>query len=226
MPHTINGTTGEVPASWTTAGRPSSPVAGQTGFNTTLLTLEVYSGSVWEPLVTTNDTGTVTPTMLSQKLTQMTSLAYNWNGLTTNTVLDFTGIPSWAKRVTVQLAGVSTNSTGTLVVQIGSGSFATSGYVSGSARAVVTTVSGGTATAGFHLNASGATNLIHGHFILSNITGNQWVSSHMLGETGSGGMVCGGGWITLGGVLDRVRLTTTGGTDTFDAGTVNVMYEG
>lgn len=47
MPITLNGTTGEVPASWTTAGRPSSPVAGQTGFNTTLGVMETYNGTAW-----------------------------------------------------------------------------------------------------------------------------------------------------------------------------------
>jgi hypothetical protein len=34
-----------------------------------------------------------------------------------------------------------------------------------------------------------------------------------------------GNALALGGVLDRVRLTTVNGTDTFDAGTVNILYE-
>lgn len=34
-------------ASWTTAGRPTSPVAGQRGYNSTLARMEVYIGSSW-----------------------------------------------------------------------------------------------------------------------------------------------------------------------------------
>ena len=47
MPITLNGTTGEVFPSWTTATRPSSPVAGQTGYNTTLNVIETYNGTGW-----------------------------------------------------------------------------------------------------------------------------------------------------------------------------------
>jgi hypothetical protein len=43
----LNGTTGTVEASWTTATRPASPVAGQMGFNTTISAMETYTGSAW-----------------------------------------------------------------------------------------------------------------------------------------------------------------------------------
>lgn len=59
MPITLNGTTGEIFPSWTTAGRPSTPTAGQTGYNSTLNTLETYNGSAWGPVVTTVTPGTV-----------------------------------------------------------------------------------------------------------------------------------------------------------------------
>jgi hypothetical protein len=65
MPIILNGTTGEVPATWTTAGRPSTPSAGQTGYNSTLATLERYNGTSWGPIVTTSDSGTVTTSMLA-----------------------------------------------------------------------------------------------------------------------------------------------------------------
>ena len=45
MPIVLDGTKGEIPASWTTAGRPASPSAGQFGFNTTLGYLEWWSAS-------------------------------------------------------------------------------------------------------------------------------------------------------------------------------------
>lgn len=33
------------------------------------------------------------------------------------------------------------------------------------------------------------------------------------------------GDLLLSGTLDRVRITTANGTDTFDAGTINILYE-
>lgn len=58
MPLTLNGTTGEVFPSWTTATRPASPVAGQTGFNTTTAQMETYSGSAWTLAVNATSQGT------------------------------------------------------------------------------------------------------------------------------------------------------------------------
>ena len=48
MAITIHGTTGIVTASWTTGNRPSSPVAGQQGYNTTLKQMEVFLDTTWE----------------------------------------------------------------------------------------------------------------------------------------------------------------------------------
>ena len=47
MPVGIHGTTGIATANWTTGGRPSSPTAGQQGYNTTLKQMEVYLGTDW-----------------------------------------------------------------------------------------------------------------------------------------------------------------------------------
>ncbi len=47
MPIVLNGTTGATFPTWSTATRPASPVEGQTGFNTTLETLETYNGTQW-----------------------------------------------------------------------------------------------------------------------------------------------------------------------------------
>ena len=50
MTVTINGSTGIVGATWTTAGRPSSPAVGQRGFNTTTNAAEIYNGAQWNPM--------------------------------------------------------------------------------------------------------------------------------------------------------------------------------
>jgi hypothetical protein len=51
-----------------------------------------------------------------------------------------------------------------------------------------------------------------------------WVSSHTYRQLSTNALF-GGGTVTLGGTLDRVRITTVNGTDTFDAGTINILYE-
>lgn len=160
----------------------------------------------------------VTPTKMSQKLTSGTAVAS-----TSGTSIDFTGIPSWVKRITVMFNGVSVSGSAIVIVQVGSSSVSTSGY-NGSA-----TYGGGTAnfTTGFGVGNSGSgAYLRYGSMTLVNISGNVWVASY------SGGLSitefgCGGGVSpTLGGTLDRVRITNVNGTDTFDAGSINILYEG
>jgi hypothetical protein len=52
-----------------------------------------------------------------------------------------------------------------------------------------------------------------------------WVASIVSSQTNSATGIVGSGSKTLSGTLDRVRITTVNGTDTFDAGTINIMYE-
>lgn len=59
---------------------------------------------------------------------------------------------------------------------------------------------------------------------LIHMGGNVWVSSHS-GKVATTVGVCGGGDVALTGSLDRLRLTTANGTDAFDAGSVNILYE-
>jgi hypothetical protein len=143
---------------------------------------------------------------------------------TSGTFVDFTGIPSWVKRVTVLLNGVSTNGTSNLLLQVGAGSITNSGYTS--AMHTVNT-SNNSATTGFGLtSATVATTAYFGHITVSNFSGNIWIESHMLGAPAGNYTSSGGGTVTLAGVLDRLRVTTVNGTDAFDAGSINIMYEG
>ena len=146
---------------------------------------------------------------------------------TSGTAIDFTGIPSWAKRITVMFSGVSTSGSSNYQVQIGSGSVTTSGYACG-----FSFVSSGAATAnatsGFVVaNPSSAAVVFSGILTIALVSSNTWVSSHVMGETDAARAMLGGGTSpSLGGTLDRVRITTVNGTDTFDAGTINILYEG
>ena len=144
---------------------------------------------------------------------------------TSGTSIDFTSIPSWVKRITVMLSGVSTNGTSYFQIQIGSGTPATTGYVS----TVVysgTAQQGYTATTGFLVVAgNGATDAYGGMITLATLGSNIWVSQGSLSR-GDAYNWASSGRVSIGGTLDRVRITTVNGTDAFDAGSVNIMYEG
>ena len=142
---------------------------------------------------------------------------------TSGTAIDFTGIPSWVKRITVMFNGVSTNGTSVVQVQIGSGSFTVSDYNASSTSAggsVATTNS----TTGFPIYVASASGLISGHLVLTLISGNSWISSSAAKGT-TAATAFGGGDVSISGTLDRIRITTVNGTDTFDAGSINILYE-
>ena len=141
---------------------------------------------------------------------------------TSGTSIDFTSIPSWVKRITVMLNGVSTSGTSNLLVQVGAGSVTTTGYLSNSASGATVV----TSTAGFICTVSiGTASTVIGHIIITLLNSNNWVSSHVIGANSGNITSSGGGNISLGGTLDRVRITTVGGTDTFDGGSINILYE-
>ena len=147
---------------------------------------------------------------------------------TSGTSIDFTGIPSWAKRITVMLNGVSTNGTSTVILQIGdSGGIESTGYQSGSSFGDALSAST-TSNIGFIIDGTSLvdqTYLRHGLIQLVNMSGNTWIAAvDVFLQTGQ--IACAGaGSKTLSGTLDRIRLTTTGGVNAFDAGSVNIMYE-
>lgn len=144
---------------------------------------------------------------------------------TSGTTVDFNSIPSWVKRITLIFAGVSTNGTSTPLVQIGAGSVTTTGYTSSSAAVAAAGSTGfASSTAGFIMNSSGAANTVSGHMVLTTEGSNIWVASHTA-KYSSTFAIFGGGDIILAGTLDRVRITTTNGTDAFDAGFINILYE-
>jgi hypothetical protein len=140
---------------------------------------------------------------------------------TSGTSIDFTGIPSWVKRITVMFASVSTNGTSPMQIQIGNGSIVTTSYVS-TANYSTTTVSSTTGLLANYGNPASSSS--SGVISLYNISSNTWVSSGVTADDQARSSDCAGTKI-LGGTLDRVRITTVNGTDTFDAGSLNILYE-
>ena len=161
--------------------------------------------------------GAVTPDKLERPYTLETA-----KPSTSGVSVDFTGIPSWVKRVTIMLAGVSTSGTSDLLIQLGdAGGVEETGYLGSSTNTATATLY----TAGFGSMSNLAANVNHGSFIITQLSGNTWVCSGILGRSNSGGVVITGGSKTLSATLTQVRITTVNGTDTFDDGTINVSYE-
>lgn len=141
------------------------------------------------------------------------------------TSVDFTGIPSWAKRITVMFSGVSTNGASNLLVQIGSGSVTTTGYLSTCTRTAGAALQTTTATAGFILNIANANNAVYGAYRITLVSANSYVEEGNSSDLTNAANYISAGGVTLSGTLDRIRITTLNGTDTFDAGSINIMYE-
>lgn len=167
------------------------------------------------PFSTNGSTYTAT-----QKITQGTSVT-----LTTQTSVDFTSIPSWVKRVTVMFNGVSTSGTSNWLIQAGdSGGVETTGYTS-TCNQFSTSPGASTSTAGFLIQeAVTAAAASNGHAVITNVSGNIWVASSVLADSQPSTAI-GAGTKTLSDVLTQVRITTVNGTDTFDAGSINILYE-
>lgn len=170
-------------------------------------------------------TGASMSSMSSSVLTSMTA-----QNTTSGTFIDFTGIPSWARRVTVMFNGVSTSGSSSMQIQVGSGSILTSGYKSTANYAVASTAQYLYASSGLILEPSGTTGSSatrFGIYTLCLFGSNTWTASGNIGAdpTIQVTVSCTGVTPTLSGALDRIRITTVNGTDTLDAGSVNVMYE-
>jgi len=162
----------------------------------------------------------VTPAKLSQPLTLETAKA-----TTSGTTVDFTGIPSWVKRITVMFSGVSTNGVSGLFLRIGdSGGIATTSY-QGAAGGIINTSATITAsTSAIVIGGQTATDQVTGHCTLTNFSGNTWIISGVV-YIRDNQINYLAGTRTLTNSLTQLRVTSSNGTDTFDAGSINIMYE-
>ncbi len=127
-------------------------------------------------------------------------------------------------------SSVSTNGTSVPIVQLGdAGGIETSGYTGnvsiGSLTSAWTVVA--TPAAGFGIATStSAGNFFTGTLVLNRINGNEWLASGDWAQTTATITTnLFQGAKTLSATLTQVRLTTSGGADQFDAGTVNISIE-
>ncbi len=145
---------------------------------------------------------------------------------TSGTSIDFTSIPSWVKRITVMLTGVSTNGTSNEIVQLGSGSATTTGYVGVLSVFNGAALGASTFSSGFTLDlTTAATDVRNACLVFTLLGSNTWVCIGTTSQPSNTRSSFLNGYVPLSGALDRVRITTVNGTDTFDAGSINILYE-
>jgi hypothetical protein len=156
-----------------------------------------------------------------QRITQGTAVAS-----TSGTSIDFTSLPAWVKKITVMFSGVSTNAANNLIVQLGTSSgFVSTGYLSSLASVNAGTGGNTNATNGFLASSSNAASVVSGTMTITNLTSNTWVY-HAVTKSSTTVVVMAAGDISLAAALTQIRITDTAGTGTFDAGTINILYEG
>jgi hypothetical protein len=145
------------------------------------------------------------------------------SGTITVVGVDFLSIPSWVKRVTVMFNGASTAGSSNIIVQSGSGSIQTSGY---SSQFSYGTSYSGAVTSGYAVAPGPGTYGLSGIFMFVNMGANLWVASSFVNITSANNIgYSASGIATFSSSIDRIRITTVNGTDTFDAGSVNILYE-
>ncbi len=163
-------------------------------------------------------TGTLAPVVSGTSQTAVTNFT---------TSADFTSIPSWVKRITVMLDGISLSGTDIPIFQLGdSGGFENTGYVCTAARLQDSTAISVTSdTTGFRIASAAAATTLSGSIIFTNLTGNTWVAQGAFSNTTTTNFLfTTSGSKTLSATLDRITLTRSG-TNTFDAGTINILFE-
>ena len=200
-------------ASFSSKTVPSGDVVG-TSDSQTLTNKTLTSPSISSP--TFSGTATMGASFLTRGSTVTAS----------GTSVDFTSLPSWINRITVMFRNISTNGTSFMLVQLGtSGGVSTSGYVSTS-----NDLDGGggssssDSTSGLIMRIQAASNIVNGIMTIAYMGSNTWVANHTCASTTTV-VFMGGGTSALSGTLDRVRITTVNGTDQFDAGSINILYE-
>jgi hypothetical protein len=148
---------------------------------------------------------------------------------TSGTSIDFTGIPAGVKQLVISFNQVSTNGSSNQLIQLGdAGGIENTLYKALGVTLSASVVAPATTSDGFRIKITGAGNRVSGSVFLTleNSTTFSWSASAILGDTNNNtdemALFC--GVKSLSATLDRIRITTINGTDTFDAGEINIAY--
>jgi len=158
--------------------------------------------------------------------------------------IDFTGIPSWARRITVSMAGLSNVGPNAVLLRLGTSSGVdATGYVGTSLGLAVGAIGVTSASTGFNLFGAADTGtnpayggvILHGNIQLTRVDidsatlNHVWACSGLLGrDDASGATAFVAGAKVLSGTLalDRIRLVSFGTATPFDGGSASIQYQG
>lgn len=172
---------------------------------------------------------TTTKKILISELAKALKVHGTEQASTSGTEVDFTGIPAWVKRITVLFKGVSTSGTSPVLIQLGdAGGFENSGYLGTSTNFSASAIVTANFTTGFGIRAGlGAGSTRHGAIVLTmeDASDFTWVASGNVGCSDDTTASITAGSKALSAALTQVRITTVNGSDTFDAGAINILYE-
>jgi hypothetical protein len=162
-------------------------------------------------------------TLASPELSNLAITKSTTQATTSGTAFDFGSIPAGVNRVCIMFRGVSLSSSAHHLIQLSTGgTVLTSGYLSSSYWGG----GGESATNGMvWYGGNNAARVISGIMTLQHMGGNIWVNSHA-GKYTAPTCSWGGGDVALGGVLDAIRVTNDAtGSNTYDAGAINISWE-
>lgn len=180
--------------------------------------LQVVAPGTSGNVLTSNGTTWVSSASTSSGFTLGTATSLSGTSTT------LTGIPSTVKVVILTITGMSTNGTSNIVCRIGpSGGVVNTGYT-GSQYNWTGSASG--STSDFIIRQTGASSVGNGMLMLTllNSSTNTWAAQWNIGGSDTAQGYTGAATVALSGALERIALTTSGGTDTFDAGSINIAY--
>jgi len=172
------------------------------------------TGATW-----TIDNSSVTPAKLANPVTTGSIVS-----AVSGTYIDFTDLPSWVRRLTVMFFGVSTNGSNNYIVQLGTATgFETSAYVASTSSLGASSMSSSTSTTGFVIFNGNPSYTLGGSMVLTLMDDDRWVANGMFAFPN--GTISAAGHKQIADTLTKIRITTLVGTNTFDAGYVNILYE-
>jgi hypothetical protein len=176
-------------------------------------TLPATDGTV-DQVLTTDGSGTLAWASPNETRTPIT--------LTNQTSVEFLTIPTWVKRITMTFDEISSSGTSEWLIQIGdSGTFRSAGYRGAGVRFTSSNNATVNDTNGFILPSNLAANSMSGIVTVFNANGNTWCAAGTIGGPTTSSLMTSGSK-SINNILDRIRLTTVNGTDTFDNGSLNV----